>query len=63
MRDPNRIDPFLEELGKLWKKNFPDWRFTQFIINVFGNRDLFYMEENEFLVEVKKYIESMKKGN
>lgn len=26
MRDINRIDPFLERLGKVWKK-VPDWRF------------------------------------
>lgn len=26
MRNPDRIDPFLERLGKVWKK-VPDWRF------------------------------------
>lgn len=41
MRDPDRIDPFLEALGTLWKK-FPDWRFGQLVMNL--SRD----ENNEF---------------
>ena len=60
MRDPNRIDPFLEELGKLWKE-YPDFRFGQLLKNVFGDRDPFYLEEYEFLARVKTYVESMKK--
>ena len=35
MRDPNRIEPFLQELGKIWKEECPDWRFGQLIFNVF----------------------------
>ena len=33
MRDPNRIDPFLEKLGELWK-TVPNWRFGQLIMNL-----------------------------
>ena len=36
VRDPNRIEPFMNELGKIWKENVPDWRFSQLIENVFG---------------------------
>lgn len=61
MRDPERIMLFLEELGKLWKENLPDWRFGQFLCNIPFKRDIFFMEENEFLAEVKDYIESIKK--
>lgn len=27
MRDKTRIKPFLEELGKIWEEEVPDWRF------------------------------------
>lgn len=33
MRDPARIEPFLEELAALWKQH-PDWRFGQLVYNV-----------------------------
>lgn len=35
MRDVNRIQPFCNELAKLWAK-CPDMRFGQFMLNVFG---------------------------
>ena len=40
MRDPERIEPFMTEIGKLWKENCPDWRFGQLIENVFGEMRL-----------------------
>lgn len=62
MRDINRIDPFLKEVGKIWKKNFPDWRFMQLISNMqsYFGQDLFYIEEDEFLNLLKKYVEEHK---
>ena len=56
MRDKNRIKPFLEELGKIWEEECPDWRFGQLIFNVFHSRDPFYFEEERFLEEVEKYF-------
>ena len=58
MRDPNRIDPFLERLGKVWKQ-VPDWRFGQLIENVFDSIDgmTFFMEDEEIL----KYFEKILK--
>ena len=50
MRDKNRIDPFLKEVGKIWKKS-PDLRFGQIIwilqseMNV---DDTFYIEEDRW---------------
>lgn len=38
MRDPDRIDPFLERLGKFWK-TVPDQRFGQLIMNISRNND------------------------
>ena len=61
MRDINRIDPFLEKLGKIWKENCSDWRFMQLICNLqsaFGS-DLFYIEENKLLEYIKKYFEEL----
>lgn len=63
MRDINRIDPFLSELGKEWKK-VPDWRFGQLLSNVLStaNRDIFFMEENEFLELFKNYFKESAKN-
>lgn len=59
MRDPNRIDDFCKELAKVWKENCPDWRFSQFIINIFGafEADPWYWEEDRVLKEIKKFFE------
>ena len=58
MRDPNRIDPFLQELGELWKEKCPDWRFGQLIVNVFStmNIDPFFPEEDKMLEHFKTFF-------
>lgn len=62
MRDPNRIDKFLEELGEYWKK-VPDWRFGQLIDNVmnFANdswpEKLFFIEDENFNYYLKEFFE------
>ncbi|MDE6946273.1 MAG: hypothetical protein K2P14_03715 [Anaeroplasmataceae bacterium] len=55
MRNPERIEPFLEELGNLWKENCPDWRFGQLISNVLG-KDPFYIEEDQALEQFRKFF-------
>ena len=59
MRDINRIDPFLDALGKLWKI-FPDLRFAQ-VVNMLKNSggwyDMFYVEDNKVLEVIDKLIE------
>lgn len=60
MRDPNRLYSFYDELRKLHMTYAPDWRFGQMIMNIFCTRDIFYMEEDEVLEEVKKYFERRK---
>ena len=59
-RDEERIDVFCNALADLWKKNRPDWRFGQLIVNVFDTlqRDPFFYEEYEMLEEIKKFFES-----
>lgn len=58
MRDKNRIEPFMEELGDIWKENVPDWRFGQFIDNIFAvlrdeGKDPFMMEDDDILKAIK----------
>lgn len=62
MRDPNRIEPFLADIAKLWHK-VPDWRFGQLIRNIPFKRDLFYMEEDEFLDCMSKLFEVHDESN
>ncbi len=56
MRNPERIDTFLSNIGKLWREKFPDWRFGQLMYNFFcALGDPFYYEEDEFLEAFKAY--------
>ena len=48
MRDPNRIENFLETLKMIWKVN-PDLRFSQFVLNAIDEDD-YYLEDDETLV-------------
>lgn len=62
MRDPKRIDDFCDELKKMWHK-VPDWRFGQLMSNTLGavdlrtNHDIFYMEDDEMLKELKELFD------
>ena len=50
MRPIERIEPFLKELGDIWKERFPDWRFGQLIYNFISEKgDPFFWEDEEFL--------------
>lgn len=62
MRDPNRIEPFMQELGTIWKEKCPDWRFGQLMFNLMRvmqthNEDIFYKEEDELLEYVRNWFE------
>lgn len=59
MRDINRIKPFLEKFEELWEK-YPDWRFGQLVVNMFGN-DPFYIEDEQSLERIEKHLESLEK--
>lgn len=58
MRKKERIKEFLNELGDIWEKECPDWRFGQLMMNVLGSleRDPFFYEEDEMLEEFKKFF-------
>ena len=61
MRDPERIEPFLEALGRVWRAN-PDWRFGQLVLNVAGHGycadelpdEIWSLEEDEWLVRIER---------
>ena len=61
MRNPDRLDAFYDELKRLHKEYFSDWRFGQFMSNFFGwlmnekNTDLFFPEENEMIGYFREY--------
>ena len=57
MRDPKRFDKFYDELKRVHKEHFPDWRFGQFMINFmtwYG--DPFYLEEDTFMEKINEFI-------
>lgn len=64
VRDPNRIEPFMTEIGNLWRENCPDWRFGQLIENVFGEMgyNWWMLEEPRMLEEFNKYFNKGKRG-
>lgn len=61
MRDSNRLYPFYQQLTEIHKLSFPDWRFTQFMLNFLGwlqsekKVDGFYYEEDKALELLKEY--------
>lgn len=58
MRDPARIEPFLDTLKEAWEK-VPDWRFMQLVNNMQRSMgdDGFYLEDNECLDFIKQAFE------
>lgn len=61
MRNPDRLDSFYDEVKKIHKRYFPDWRFGQLFYNFSvwvsekKGRDLFYPEENVTLAYLKEF--------
>lgn len=54
MRDINRIDKILEEVGKVWKKH-PDLRLGQLLLNVARDPVLYYLEDDEIVEILKEF--------
>ncbi len=61
MRDPNRLDNFYDEMKKLHMECFPDWRWSQLVMNFLGwiaqtyKVDGFYTEEDRMLEWFKEF--------
>lgn len=56
MRNPKRISKTLKEIENIWKKN-SDLRLMQLIVNVFGEENLYYLEDAKLLKFLQKYYE------
>jgi hypothetical protein len=55
MRDPKRIEPFLEQLKELWLQ-VPDWRFGQLVENVVVDISmLWHMDDDDFLTLLERF--------
>lgn len=60
MRKKERIDIFLNQLGKIWKDKCPDWRFGQFMVNVLNTFDIdpFFLEEDDMIKKIEQYFDN-----
>lgn len=59
MRKQDRLDKFYDELKQLHKSYVPDWRFFQMMINFISSYgDPFFLEEDESIEELKKYLQN-----
>jgi len=57
MRDPNRIEPMLTLIRKIWYRS-PDLRLTQLIMNALKMaEDPYYVEDETLIKALKEYIE------
>lgn len=57
VRDPQRIEPMMDEMAALWKEKVPDWRFGQLMSNFFlTTGDPFYYEDDVLLEKFRKYM-------
>lgn len=63
MRDANRLDSFYDEVKRIHKTHFPDWRFGQLCSNFFGwlmskhKVDLFFPEDGKMLDYLREYVD------
>jgi uncharacterized protein YihD (DUF1040 family) len=57
MRDPNRIEPILEEIRRIWTA-YPDLRLTQLLVNVIRPSEpcpqVFSFEDDELLKRLRR---------
>ena len=65
MRDPKRIPEFLAVVQECWEK-VPDWRFGQLFENLTGycgTNDLFYVEDDKVLQNLKSFFKLDEKND
>lgn len=53
MRDPKRIDGYLNVIEQIWKTN-PDLRFGQLVLNVLRDPSSYYAEDADTLAAFKE---------
>ena len=60
MRDPNRIEPILETIRKIWLEH-PDYRLMQLLGNVYRG-DPYYIEDDVLMERLKEYRKLMRQA-
>lgn len=61
MRNPKRLDTFYDELKRIHKERFCDWRFGQLCSNFFSwlvhekKIDPFFPEEDEMIKYIREF--------
>ena len=57
MRNADRLPEFYTQMCALHEEHVPDWRIGQMISNFAkSSGDFFYLEEEEFLTELEKFL-------
>lgn len=56
MRDPQRIKRITRKFEYIWEF-YPDWRFCQLYVNMFGRGDNFYVEDDKIEAILDEIIE------
>lgn len=63
MRDPERLDPLLEQVRRVWRL-VPHWRLTQLITNALHPREpspeIFYTEDDDLAVRLAALEQSLR---
>ena len=54
MRDPNRIEEYINVIETIWKEN-PDLRFSQLVLNIFRNNSDYYLEDD---ITLKMFVDT-----
>jgi len=57
MRDPKRIKEVLALIEDIWARN-PDLRLCQIIQSCYGTEDIFYVEDEELIEQLKVNYEN-----
>ena len=66
MRDPNRLDALYDKIKEVHKREFPDWRMGQFMLNFMAwycaktRTDMFYIEDDKFANILEDYVKKLK---
>lgn len=60
-RDPQRISNILAGIRIAWEK-YPSLRLGQLIVNLSGTSDPYYIEDNEMLWAIQRYVDTPQEG-
>lgn len=64
MRNPDRIQPLLNDIANIWEQVAPDMRFMQFIVNfqTWRGTDCFYLEDEDLIEQLCEFAKTLLRG-